>query len=122
MRKLYEEKEVLFAVLWIVLYSVILGTIRGNFGDESVPMLLALLIFSAAITVFVKSNHLEEKYGLAGWPKDMKKYLFFIPMWILATGNIWGARYGKYLGWICSFMQGHCSDSISFFHGSCRVC
>lgn len=88
MRKLYEEKEVLFAVLWIVLYSVILGTIRGNFGDESVPMLLALLIFSAAITVFVKSNHLEEKYGLAGWPKDMKKYLFFIPMWILATGNI----------------------------------
>ena len=91
MRKLYEEKEVLFAVLWIVLYSVILGTIRGNFGDESVPMLLALLIFSAAITVFVKSNHLEEKYGLAGWPKDMKKYLFFIPMWILATGNIWGA-------------------------------
>ena len=90
MRKLYEEKEVLFAVLWIVLYSVILGTIRGNFGDESVHMLLALLVFSAAITVFVKSNHLEAKYGLAGWPKDMKKYLFFIPMWILATGNIWG--------------------------------
>ena len=71
-------------------YSVILGTIRGNFGDESVHMLLALLVFAAAITIFVKSNHLEEKYGLAGWPKDMKKYLFFIPMWILATGNIWG--------------------------------
>ena len=61
MRKLYEEKEVLFAVLWIVLYSVILGTIRGNFGDESVHMLLALLVFSAAITVFVKSNHQEDK-------------------------------------------------------------
>ena len=90
MRKLYEEKEVMFAVLWIVLYCVIVGTARGNFGDESVHMLLALLVFAAAITVFVKSNHLEEKYGLAGWPKDIKKYLFFIPMWILATGNIWG--------------------------------
>ena len=75
MRKLYEEKEVMFAVLWIVLYCVIVGTARGNFGDESVHMLLALLVFAAAITVFVKSNHLEEKYGLAGWPKDMKKYL-----------------------------------------------
>lgn len=52
-------------------------------------MLLALVVFTADITVFVKVNHLEEKYGLAGWPKDMKKYLFFIPMWILATGNIW---------------------------------
>ena len=90
MRKLYEKKEILFAVLWIVVYCVVLGTIRGNFGDESICMLLALIAFAAGITVFVKRNHLEEKYGLAGWPKDMKKYLFFIPMWILATGNLWG--------------------------------
>ena len=89
MRKLYEKKEILFAVLWIVAYCVILGTISGNFGDESICMLIALLVFTAGIIVFVKTNHLEGKYGLAGWPKDMKKYLFFIPMWILATGNIW---------------------------------
>ncbi|MBR2255947.1 MAG: CPBP family intramembrane metalloprotease [Blautia sp.] len=98
MRKLYEEKETLFAVLWIVAYCVVLGTIRGNFGDESVCMLLALLVFAAAVTVFVKSEHLEEKYGLAGWPKDIRKYLFFIPMWILATGNIWGGINPYYRG------------------------
>ena len=89
MRKLYEKKEILFAVLWIVAYCVILGTIRGNFGDDSIYMLMALIVFTAGITAFVKVNHLEEKYGLAGWPKDMKRYLFFLPMWILATGNIW---------------------------------
>ena len=89
MRKLYEKKEILFAVLWIVAYCVILGTIRGNFGDASVYMLLTLIVFAAGIIAFVKMNHLEEKYGLAGWPKDTKKYLFFIPMWVLATGNIW---------------------------------
>lgn len=72
MRKLYEKKEILFAVLWIVAYCVILGTIRGNFGDESIYMLLALLVFTAGIIAFVKANHLEGKYGLAGWPKDMK--------------------------------------------------
>ena len=98
MRKLYEKKEILFAVLWIVAYCVILGTIRGNFGDESIYMLLALLVFTAGIIAFVKANHLEGKYGLAGWPKDMKKYLFFIPMWILATGNIWDGFAPSYRG------------------------
>ena len=89
MRKLYEKKEILFAVLWIVAYCVILGTIRGNFGDDSIYMFIALLVFTAGIIAFVKANHLEEKYGLVGWPKDLKKYLFFMPMWILATGNVW---------------------------------
>lgn len=98
MRKLYEKKEILFAVLWIVAYCVILGTIRGNLGDESIYMLLALLVFTAGIIAFVKANHLEGKYGLAGWPKDMKKYLFFIPMWILATGNIWDGFAPSYHG------------------------
>ena len=98
MRKLYEKKEILFAVLWIVAYCVILGTIRGNFGDESIYMLSALLIFTSGIIVFVKANHLEEKYGLAGWPNDIKKYLFFIPVWILATGNIWDGFAPSYHG------------------------
>ena len=98
MRRLYEKKEILFAVLWIVAYCVILGTIRGNFGDESIYMLLALIAFTAGIATFVKTNHLEEKYGLAGWPKDMKRYLFFIPMWLLATGNIWGGFAPSYQG------------------------
>lgn len=98
MRKLYEKKEILFAVLWIALYCIILGTIRGYFGDESIYMLIALLVFTAGIIAFVKVNHLEEKYGLAGWPKDMKRYLFFIPMWILATGNIWDGFAPSYQG------------------------
>ncbi len=98
MYKLYEKKEILFAVLWIVAYCVVLGTIKGNLGNSSVIMLIALLAFSAGIIAFVKANHLEEKYGLAGWPKDMKRYLFFIPMWILATGNIWDGFDPSYQG------------------------
>ena len=49
-------------------------------------------------SALVKTNHLEGKYDLAGWPKDMKKYLFFIPMWILATGNIWDGFAPSYQG------------------------
>ncbi len=98
MRRLYEKKEILFAVLWIVAYCVIIGTIKGNFGVDSIYMLSGLLVFAAGITAFVKVNHLEEKYGLAGWPKNMKKYLFFLPVWILATGNIWDGFAPSYQG------------------------
>ena len=84
MYKLYEKKELLFAILWIAAYCVIIGTLKGSFDYDSIYLLLTLIVFAAGITAFVKVNHLEEKYGLTGWPKDMKKYLYFIPMWILA--------------------------------------
>ena len=90
MLKLYEKNEILFAVLWILLYCFVSIPIRGNFGDESIWMLLALFLIAVGITVFVKRHHLEEKYGLSRWPKDTKRFLYFIPMWILVTGNLWG--------------------------------
>ncbi len=90
MRKFYEKKEVLFAVTWILAYCLVMAPIKGNYGYSSIWMLLALLAFAAGITAFVKANHLEKKYGLTGWPKDMKRYQFLLPMWILATGNLWG--------------------------------
>ena len=89
MRKFYEKREVLFAVTWIVAYCVVMAPIKGRFGYGSVCWLLAMTVFAAGITAFVRSNRLEEKYGLNGFPKEMKKYLFFIPMFILATGNLW---------------------------------
>ena len=98
MRKLYEEKEVLFAVLWIVVYCLVLTPLKGNFGLDSAAMLTALIVFTAGICLFVGRNHLTRKYGLSEWPKDMRKYFFFIPMWILATGNLWAGFALSYQG------------------------
>lgn len=98
MRKLYEKREVLFAVLWIVAYCALMAPIKGAFGYASVWMLLALAVFAAAITAFVKRNHLEKKYGLTGWPKNTRRYLYFIPMWVLATGNLWDGFSFSYQG------------------------
>ena len=98
MKKLYEQKEVLFAVLWIVAYCVVMAPIKGQFGYGSVWWLLAMIVFAAGAFFFVKVNHLEEKYGLIGFPKDMKRYLFFIPMFILATGNLWDGFAPSYKG------------------------
>ena len=90
MRKLYEKDEIWFAVLWILVYCFALNPIRGNLGDDSIWMTIVLLVIAALATVFIKKNRLEKKYGLTGWPQNTKRYLFFIPMWILATGNLWG--------------------------------
>ena len=98
MRKLYVEKEVLFAVLWIVVYCLVLTPLKGNFGLDSAAMLTALIVFTAGICLFVGRNHLTRKYGLSEWPKDMRKYFFFIPMWILATGNLWAGFALSYQG------------------------
>lgn len=98
LKKLYEKNEVLFAVLWILVYCLVLVPIRGNLGDESIWMTLALFVFAAGIAVFVKSNHLEEKYGLNGWPKNTRRFLYFLPMWIIATGNLWGGIAPAYKG------------------------
>lgn len=90
MKKLYEKNELLFAILWIIAYCVGAGTIRGNFGDESPIMTATLAVFTAGILFFVKKNGLEERYGLCKWTGKAADYWFFIPLFILMTGNLWG--------------------------------
>ena len=90
MRKLYEKNEVLFAVLWILVYCFASIPVRGNLGDESIWMTVVLLAVAVGASAFIKKHHLEKKYGLTGWPRNTKRYLFFIPMWSVVTGNLWG--------------------------------
>lgn len=90
MKKLYEKSELWFAILWIIAYCVIAGTVRGNFGDDSVVMTAVLAVFAGGILFFVKKNHLEERYGLCKWKGKASDYWFFIPLLILMTGNLWG--------------------------------
>lgn len=98
MKKLYEKNELLFAILWIVAYVVIAGTVRGNFGDDSVIMTAVLAVFAVGIFAFVKLSHLEERYGLCKWKGKAADYWFFIPPLILMTGNLWRGIGMEYSG------------------------
>ena len=40
--------------------------------------------------LFVSRNGLVEKYGLAGWAKNGKAMLWFIPLWLLSCLNLFG--------------------------------
>ena len=98
MRKLYEKKPILFAVLWIVLYCVLLAPIRGSYGDDSVQMLLALVAVSMGLILFVSANELQGDLGLDRWIENGKGLLWLLPMWILATGNLWDGFALRYSG------------------------
>lgn len=98
MYKLYRRNELRFAVLCITVYCIVTIPIRGKFGDESLVMFLSLAVIAAVITAFIKQHHLKEKYGLNGWPQNCGRYFYFIPIWILATGNLWGGVHPAYEG------------------------
>lgn len=98
MKRIYEKNELLFAILWILVYCAVSIPIRGAWGDESPAMLAALALLAAGILAFVKSCHLEEKYGLVKWTGSAGDYFFFIPVLILTTGNLWGGVRAAYSG------------------------
>lgn len=98
MKKWYEKNELLFAIGWIIVYCVVSIPIRGKLGDESIVMLAGLSVIAAGILAFVKGFHLEEKYGLVKWSRSAKEYLFFLPMLVLMTGNLWGGIRPSYDG------------------------
>jgi len=88
MKKLYEKSEITFAILWIVIYTVGMGTLQNNFGLDSLWHMLGLIVISAAIFLFVKKNGLMEVYGLAGWAKNSRAMLWFIPLWLFSCMNL----------------------------------
>ena len=89
MRKLYENKPVLFAVLFIVLYCAVTIPIRGEYGDGSIQSILGLSAITAFIAVVSSIIPLWKKLGVAAKAQNARMCLYFIPMIILATGNIW---------------------------------
>lgn len=93
MKKLHDmftKNDLRFALLWIAIYCAISIPIRGSYGDESPAMFIALAVIAVGIFCFVKKYDLKKEYGLVKWVCSAKDYLFFIPVLILATGNLWG--------------------------------
>ena len=98
MKKLYEKNEILFAVLWIVAYCALSIPVRGKLGDESPLMLAALAALALGSAWFIWKNGLREKYGLHACPEKAARYWYFLPMIVLATGNLWGGVQLAYSG------------------------
>ena len=91
-KKLYEKSEIWFAVAWIIAYVVLASTgdnISADIGILKIVTLPILIILSVILFLFVKRNGLSEKYGLCKSEIPASKMLFYIPLVILLTANLW---------------------------------
>ena len=87
MKKFFEKSEIWFALFWIALYVGSMTFLR-NLGDDSPVMMAGLIVISALMLLFVVRNGLTDYYGLAGWAKNSRAMLWFIPLWIIAGCNL----------------------------------
>lgn len=88
MKKLYEKHELIFAIVSIAVYVVVMGTLRGNFGDDSPVSLIGLAAIAVLLTAFIFGNGYKDKYGLKR-PANAKAFLYFVPFALLCTVNFW---------------------------------
>jgi len=92
MKKLYAKSEIWFAVAWIIAYVVLASAgdnISADLGIEKVVTLPILIALSAMLYFFVKKNGLAEKYGLCKPRLPAGKMLYYAPLFVLLTANLW---------------------------------
>lgn len=92
LKKFYEKSEMWFAVAWIVAYVVLASTgdnISKSLGISKIVTLPILIALSAILFFFIKQNGLFEKYGLCKPQISAAKMLYYAPLIILLTANLW---------------------------------
>ena len=92
MREIYEKSELRFALIWIGIYVVLMNaadSVSETIGAAKIvtaPICAGLVL---AMYLWIRRNGLKEKYGLCPFQGSAKQYLFFIPLVLLASTNLW---------------------------------
>ena len=92
LKKLYEKSELWFALAWIVAYVVLASVgdnISADLGIDKIVTLPILIAMSGILYFFVRKNGLTEKYGLCSPKLPAAKMLYYIPLLLLLTANLW---------------------------------
>lgn len=92
MKKLYEKNELTFAIVWIVIYCVLqslANPLNQIIGIEYAASAVFCIVQSVVLFAFIRRNDLLKKYGLCKSPVPARRFLFYLPLIILASGNLW---------------------------------
>jgi len=87
-KKIFEKHETLCCILLIVLYVVVNSYCMQNFGLEDYRSTIINTVFSVAVLALVISLKRVAYYGLVK-VTDAKKYLYFIPLLLIVSVNLW---------------------------------
>lgn len=92
MKKLYEKSEQTFAIVWIVIYCVlqsVANPLNEKIGIEYSASAIFCIVQATVLFVFIRKNNLLKRYGLCKTSVPVRRFLFYVPLFILATGNLW---------------------------------
>lgn len=92
MKRLYEKSEIWFAVAWIIAYCFFLSlgdNISASIGMINVATFPIALLLSLVLFLFLKRNSLLNEYGLCKSKIPAAKMLFYIPVLVMLTANLW---------------------------------
>ena len=92
MKKLYEKNEQTFAIVWIVIYCVLqsfANPLNKKIGIEYSASAIFCVLQTIILFTFIRKNNLQKQYGLCKSPVPACQFLYYVPLFILATGNLW---------------------------------
>lgn len=92
MKKLYEKSELTFAIVWIVVYCVlqsVANPLNKVIGIEYAASAVFCVLQTIVLLIFILKNNLRKRYGLCKSPVPAWRFLFYLPLIALASGNLW---------------------------------
>ena len=89
MKKFFEKNEMFISIFMIVVYLVLNSFCLDKFGMYSWQTMLANIILSLIIAIFIFVLKLGDYFNLTKIP-NFKKFLYFIPLFLLMSINLWG--------------------------------
>ena len=92
MKKLYEKNELTFSIICIVAYVILFSNadkISKDLGTVKIITAPLAAAFSAFLFIWVKKNGLAEKLGLCKPKVSAGRFLYYIPLIILSSTNLW---------------------------------
>ena len=100
MTKLYKNSEIAFAILWIVAYVVLSSLadqLSADFGTTKSVTAALHIAMSLVLFFWIRKNGLGVKYGFCKSKYPAKRFLFYLPLAIIASASLWngiGLRHG----------------------------
>ena len=93
MTKLYKKNEITFAILWIVAY-VVLSSLADQISETVgvIKSVTAALHIAMSLILFfwIRNNDLSEKYGFCRSKVPAKRFLYYLPLILIASTAFWG--------------------------------
>ena len=92
MRKLYEKNELRFAIAWIVVYCVLqslANPLNKAIGIGYAASAAFCILQTVVLFTFIRKNGLQQRYGLCRPSVPAGRFLYYVPLLILASGNLW---------------------------------